>query len=126
MEPGAFQNAQREDLSGISWKDSVINFGKRKMGDTVVLHFRFKNTGKIPLVIKKAETRCSCTNVYAVVEAVPPGAEAEIKAVFDTRKSIVGFVRKTILITTNTFPEKKELLYGGEITGHKTIRDPAQ
>ncbi len=111
----------KQDFTRITWVDSVINLGKMKMGDTILFRFRFKNTGKLPLVIKTAETSCSCTRVYPVTEAIPPGGEAEIKAVFDTRKSIVGFVRKGILITSNTLPGKKELWYGGEITGHKVI-----
>ena len=92
-----------------------------KMGDTILFRFRFRNTGQFPLVIKSAETSCSCTRVYPVTEAIAPGGEAEIKAMFDTRKSIVGFVRKGILITSNTVPGKKELWYGGEITGHKVM-----
>lgn len=95
------------------------------MGDTISLRFRFKNTGTVPLVIKSAETSCSCTFVYPVTGAIPPGAGGEIRAMFDTRKSIVGFVRKTILVGSNTVPAQKVLLYGGEITGHKAIAVPS-
>lgn len=119
------KNKYGEEISAITWLDSVINFGKMNMGDTISLRFRFKNTGTVPLVIKTAETSCSCTIVYPVASAIPPGAVGEIRAMFDTRKSIVGFVRKTILVGTNTVPSQKVLLYGGEITGHKAIAVPS-
>ena len=116
----------KENIAAISWTDSVINLGTMKMGDTVEFRFRFKNIGKVPLVIGSVETGCSCTKIYPVPKAIAPGAAGEIRALFDTRKSIIGFARKVIYVSTNTLPAKKELIYGGEITGHKPVTTPSQ
>lgn len=113
--------AQREPAS-VTWIDTALNLGKISMGDTVVFRFRFKNTGKIPLIIQKVETGCSCTIATTKTGAIPPGGESFIRAMFDTRKSIVGFVGKAILVTSNTLPAKRVLFYGAEITGHKLLK----
>ena len=116
----------KEIIASISWIDSVINLGTMKMGDTVVFRFRFKNIGKVPIVVGSVETGCSCTKIYPVPKAIAPGAAGEIRALFDTRKSIIGFARKVIYVSTNTLPTKKELIYGGEITGHKPVTTAPQ
>ena len=111
-----------ETGTSIQWADSVLNLGKVKMGDTVVFRYRFTNTGKYPLIIQNSETSCSCTRIITSVTAVPPGSSGEIVAVYDTRKSIVGFVYKALRVTTNTLPAKMLLRYSAEVTGHKLIR----
>ncbi len=115
------QPIDKKVFTAIQWKDSVIHLGNITMGDTVSFHFRFQNIGKEPLLIKEVITSCSCTHVDEVSQAIPPGGEGKIHAVFDTRKSIVGFVKKGILVTTNTQPAQKQLLYTAEVTGHKKI-----
>lgn len=107
--------------TSIHWIDSVINLGKIKMGDTIPIVYRFTNTGNRPLLVQGAETSCSCTSVKIPDQAIPPGSTGEIRALLDTRKSIVGFVHKGISVSTNTYPGKKVLLYRGEIWGHKTL-----
>ncbi|MEK7199992.1 MAG: DUF1573 domain-containing protein [Bacteroidota bacterium] len=114
--------ARREPASSVTWMDTALNLGKINMGDTVVIRFRFKNTGKVPLIIQKVETGCSCTIATTKTGAIPPGGESFIRVMFDTRKSIVGFVGKAILVTSNTLPAKRVLFYGAEITGHKLLK----
>ena len=109
----------KKALSSIKWMDSVIDLGKVKMGDTAVFRFRFSNTGNHPLIIEKTETSCSCTHILQTPSVIPPGGSGEIVAVYDTRKSIVGFIHKALLVATNTVPAKRQLLYSAEVTGHK-------
>lgn len=124
--PGSSQKKESssKEIASIAWIDSVISLGEIKMGDTVSFRFRFKNTGTKPLIISLVETSCSCTVANYTGGAIPPNGVSEIHAMFDTRKSIVGFVRKTILVTANTLPANKQLLYSAEITGHKQIINP--
>lgn len=121
--PGAVLTGEKgikhQSLTSIQWIDSTLDLGKIKMGDTIVMRFRFANTGNLPLIIENAETSCSCTRIAEIPAAVPPGGKGEIVAIFDTRKSIVGFIRKGILVTGNTLPNKRQLRYMAEITGHK-------
>lgn len=115
------QPLDKKVFTVIQWKDSVIDLGKIRMGDTVAFHFRFQNIGKEPLLIKEVITSCSCTSVNQVSQAIPPGGEGKIHAVFDTRKSIVGFVKKGLMVTANTSPAQKQLFYSAEVTGHKKL-----
>ncbi len=115
------QPLDKKVFTVIQWKDSVIDLGKIPMGDTVAFHFRFRNIGKEPLLIKEVVTSCSCTSAEQVNQVIPPGGEGKIHAVFDTRKSIVGFVKKGLMVKANTLPAQKQLLYSAEVTGHKKI-----
>ena len=115
-----FKKDKKADFTRIDWSDSLIDLGKIKMGDTIVVHFRFTNIGRKPLFIKEIETSCSCTSVSIPDSAYAPGTIGEIRAVLDTKKSVVGFISKAIRVVSNTDPEQKILRYKAEITGHKT------
>lgn len=83
------------------------NFGKMKQGDKVEHIFKFKNTGKSDLIIRKTKTSCGCTAIAPTKKRIKPGEEAEIKAVFNS-KGKRGKQNKIITITTN-IPENKEM-----------------
>ncbi len=114
------QNESNSNLTtSIFWVDSIKNLGKVKMGDTIAFSFKFKNKGDNLLIINNIESSCSCTSIDMANKIIPKNDSGTINAVFDTRKSITGFVRKSIEITSNTVPHKKRLIYFMEITGHK-------
>jgi hypothetical protein len=90
------------------------------MGDTVLMRFRFRNTGNHSLVIRHIQTDCSCSNSTGPGQPVLPGDTGSIRLVFDTRKSITGSFFKQVQVTANTQPKDHFLLrYQGLITGHK-------
>ncbi len=106
--------------TSVHWIDSSLDLGKIPMGDSVVFHFRFTNTGSSPLILGNIYTGCSCTTASHGGTAVAPGMTDSIKAVFDTRKSVTGFVSKTIQVKGNMASGAKILRYRATITGHKT------
>ncbi len=113
-----------EPTTTILWIDSVINLGKVKMGDTVDFAFRFKNSGNYALIINNVESSCSCTTIEMPNKIIAQNDSGNIKAVFETQKSITGFVQKSLVITSNAIPHKKRLIYFMEITGHKKLQVP--
>src|SRR5215212_7313140 len=61
----------------IQWLDSVRNFGRITEGQKLAVSFRFKNTGKNPLVIESVHPACGCTVADYPKEPIAPGGEGE-------------------------------------------------
>jgi len=97
--------------------DSAYNFGKVSDGEKVEYNYRFKNSGKNPLVIINATASCGCTVPQKPEKPIMPGEMGFIKAIFDS-KGRVGEVHKTINVTSNASPGFPELLLTGEVTGN--------
>jgi hypothetical protein len=85
----------------IQWLDSVRNFGTIPEGQKLEVAFRFKNTGTMPLVIVKVQPSCGCTVADQPTEPIAPGAEGQIKAIFNS-KGHAGVNHKTLFVTANT------------------------
>lgn len=60
---------------------------------------QFTNTGTAPLIIKKADGSCGCTVPTYPKTPIAPGATAEIKISYDTKR--LGVFNKTVTIQTN-------------------------
>ncbi|HMI79514.1 MAG TPA: DUF1573 domain-containing protein [Ferruginibacter sp.] len=97
--------------------DSAYNFGKVSDGEKVEYNYRFKNSGKTPLVIINATASCGCTVPQKPEKPIMPGEMGFIKAIFDS-KGRVGEVHKTINVTSNANPGFPELLLTGEVVGN--------
>ena len=96
--------------------DSVYNFGKIKEGDIVEYSYRFKNTGKQPLVIIDARASCGCTVPEKPEKAIAPGEIGFIKVKFNSENK-PGQAHKTITIESNANPEFPVLMLTGEVIG---------
>ncbi|NPA67058.1 MAG: DUF1573 domain-containing protein [Chlorobi bacterium] len=80
--------------------DKTYNFGTIKQGDVIEHIFKFKNTGKSDLIIRKIKSSCGCTAATVGSKTIKPGEESSIKAVFNSRGKR-GVQHKSITITTN-------------------------
>ncbi len=88
-------------LTTIQFEEESHDFGDIKDGDIAKHTFKFKNTGKNPLIIQNAKGSCGCTVPKFTDEPIPPGGEGEIKVEFDS-KNKPGPNNKTVTVTTNT------------------------
>jgi Protein of unknown function (DUF1573) len=100
----------------IQYEKDKHDFGTANEGDEVKHVFKFKNTGKEPLVISNARGSCGCTVPDWPKEPVAPGASGEIKVVFNT-KGKVGHQSKRVTVTANTEPTETFLEVFGEVKG---------
>lgn len=80
--------------------DKTYDFGTIKQGDVIEHVFKFKNTGKNDLIIRKMKSSCGCTAVSVGSKTIKPGEEGSIKAVFNSRGKR-NQQHKSITITTN-------------------------
>ncbi len=87
----------------ITFEEKEFDFGTIKAGEVVKHTFKFKNTGKSPLVIENASAACGCTVPEWPKKPVVPGEEAAINVVFNS-KGKSGLQNKVVSITANTVP----------------------
>jgi hypothetical protein len=106
------------DSTTVQIIDTAYNFGKVVNGDKVEYNFRFKNTGKKPLIITNTAASCGCTVAEKPEQPVMPGETSFIKVVFNS-KGKVGHNEKSITVTSNANPEFPALLLTGEVTESK-------
>jgi hypothetical protein len=98
----------------IRFKKEVHHFGFVKEGEKLKHGFKFRNSGKAPLIISSLISSCECITVKGPEGAILPGEKGEIEIIFDTK----GLKRKqlhTISVTSNGIPQVKELTITAEV-----------
>lgn len=103
------------DAAVISFEQGMYNFGKIIQGEKVNYEFKFKNTGKSPLIISNATATCGCTIPEPPKEPIKPGNNGVIKVVFNSAGKM-GMQDKVITVTSNGNPSTTEVHLIGEVT----------
>ena len=96
----------------------VIDYGKIEYNGDGLRIFKFKNTGKEPLIITSAKGSCGCTVPTWPKEPIMPGKSGVIKVKYSTNR--VGRFTKTVTISSNAKTPTKRLTIKGEV-GPKPI-----
>lgn len=91
---------QLADAPSIEFESTTFNFGTLKQGETADYEFKFKNTGKNDLIIRKTKASCGCTAVAPITEPIKGGASSSIKVTFNSTGKR-GKQNKTITVVTN-------------------------
>jgi hypothetical protein len=100
-----------------------FNFGKLEQGQSVSHDFKFKNTGKEPLVITDATATCGCTKPTFAKEPIKPGGTGMISVTFNSTGKL-NVQDKEITITSNAKEGVKKIHLKGEVTP-KPVETPA-
>lgn len=98
----------------MKFEEATYDFGKIKQGEKVSNEFKFKNIGKVPLIISDAKASCGCTTPEFTREPIKPGETGTIKVTFDSAGK-TGLQDKVITIIANTNPEQNNVHLIGEI-----------
>ncbi|MBC7566274.1 MAG: DUF1573 domain-containing protein [Pedobacter sp.] len=93
--------AVKASTAEILFTNDIYNFGEIKKGEIVTYNFKFKNTGKEPLIIKDALATCGCTVPEIPKEPILPGAEGILKVVFNSAGKPAGPLRKQVTVSSN-------------------------
>ena len=107
-----------KDTTTVELIDSLYNFGTVTDGEKVEYNFRFRNSGKKPLVISETHATCGCTVPQKPERPILPGEVGFIKVVFNSEGK-VGHNEKIISVTANTKPDFPELVLTGEVVENK-------
>lgn len=97
----------------IVFEAELHDFGTLKQGSDCSTEFKFKNTGKEPLVITNAQASCGCTVPQPPKDPIKPGETGVIKVKYDSNR--VGPFEKTITVTSNAKTQQKVLRIKGKI-----------
>jgi hypothetical protein len=91
---------QRANAPVISFENSTYDFDTIKQGTVATYSFKFKNTGKSDLIVRKVATSCGCTAAELKTKLIKPGDSESINVSFNsTGRS--GTQNKTINVISN-------------------------
>lgn len=96
----AFAQPGNENGPAIQFNEQAHDFGIIAEGPQYTHVFKFKNTGKAPLVITNVNTPCGCTTPSFTREPVMPGKTGEINVSYNSQGRI-GVFNKTLAVQTN-------------------------
>lgn len=98
----------------IKFDTEVIDYGLIDYDANTLREFKFKNTGKSPLILTNVQTQCGCTNVDGwPKEPIAPGKTATFKVKYDSKR--VGKFDKNITVTSNAKTASVVLKIKGEV-----------
>ncbi|MGM0496458.1 MAG: DUF1573 domain-containing protein [Bacteroidota bacterium] len=106
---------ERKNAPTVEFEKTTYDFGTEKQNSKVTHTFKFKNTGKRDLKIRKIRATCGCTTAEPSRTVIPPGKSDSLKAVFSTG-SRSGNQKKLIYFISND-PENSNvrLTFKGEV-----------
>jgi len=108
------QQAESMPKTEMQFTDTKYSFGKIKEGDVVKHAYHFKNAGKAPLLISRAEASCGCTVPSFPKDPIPPGGEGDIIVQFDSHNKS-GHQQKNVLIWSNSTLEKMSIGFDADV-----------
>ena len=97
----------------LKFEKMTHEFGKIKKNADGNCVFKFKNTGKQPLLITEAKADCGCTTPDYPKAPIMPGQSGEIKVHYDTSKT--GQFTKNIIVKSNAKNATITLTIKGEV-----------
>jgi hypothetical protein len=84
----------------MKFTSEVHDFGTIPEGPSAEHEFTFKNTGKEPIIIQRAQASCGCTTPSYSKDPILPGKTGSIKAAYGTQGRPNAFT-KTVTVFTN-------------------------
>lgn len=112
--PTAIAVAIPESQAEMSFESEVHDFGTIEYAGNGTYEFKFKNTGKEPLIITDAKGSCGCTvPTYPKNTPIKPGESEAIKVTYDTKRA--GNFTKTVTIHSNAKTPEKVITIKGMV-----------
>jgi len=106
----------------IKFVNAVHDYGTIIQGADGNCEFKFKNTGKEPLILSNVVSSCGCTVPSWNREPIIPGKEGIIKVKYDTNR--IGMIGKQITVMSNAKTDRVVLQITGKIEPKPTEQMP--
>lgn len=100
--------------TSVSVTNPVYDFGDITEGDIAEVTFRFKNTGKNPLIVTNTSASCGCTVPERPEQPIMPGKEGVIKVKFNSSRR-EGEMHKEVTVVSNAHPAFPKLVLKGNV-----------
>ena len=98
----------------LKFDSETIDYAVLDYDANTTREFKFKNTGKSPLIISNVQVQCGCTNVDGwPKEPIAPGKTASFKVKYDSKRP--GKFDKKITVTSNAKNPTVILTIKGEV-----------
>ena len=104
----------------MTFESETIDYGTIEYNSEGTREFKFKNSGKEPLIIQSATGSCGCTVPTPPKDPVKPGETAVIKVHYDTKR--VGNFEKTVTVVSNGKTPSKVLKIKGVVKPDATTQ----
>ncbi|MCC7233486.1 MAG: DUF1573 domain-containing protein [Bacteroidia bacterium] len=105
----------------ITFENDLHDYGTIQQNADGSCEFKFKNTGKEPLIITNAKGSCGCTVPTYPKEPITRGETGIIKVHYDTKR--IGAFTKTVTITSNAKSATKVLTIKGTVEASESNSD---
>ena len=107
----------------VKFESEVVDYGTIEHNADGNREFKFKNTGKEPLVISNCQGSCGCTVPTWPKEPIMPGKTASIKVKYATDR--IGAFEKTVTVTSNAKTPSVVLRIKGVVKPDPATATPA-
>ncbi|MCX6231821.1 MAG: DUF1573 domain-containing protein [Bacteroidetes bacterium] len=104
---------QNPNAPEIQFSKTTHDYGKIIQGADGNCEFKFKNTGKEPLILSNVVSSCGCTIPSWSRDPIMPGKEGSIKVKYDTNR--IGIISKQITVMSNAKTDRVVLQIAGTI-----------
>lgn len=98
----------------IIFEKTTHDYGNIMSGDDGECEFKFKNTGKEPLVLTNVYSSCGCTVPVWPKEPIMPGKSETIKVKYNTYR--LGTINKKVTVISNAENGTIELFIKGNVS----------
>ena len=98
----------------ITFEKTSHDFGQIIRGERVSYRFKFKNTGKLPLIISDVPSSCGCTVPEFSKLPVSPGEEGYVLVTFNSQTEN-GYRTKTVTVVSNAQPRMQTLTINANV-----------
>lgn len=98
----------------IQFEKTVHDYGNIMQGDNGECEFKFKNTGKEPLILSNVYSSCGCTVPSWPKEPIMPGKSEVIKVKYNTSR--LGTINKKVTVISNAVSTPIELFIKGNVS----------
>jgi len=123
-QPNANSAQNNKNAPQIKFENVVYDYGTIFQNGDGNCEFKFKNTGKEPLILTTVRSSCGCTVPKWPQEPILPGKSAAIKVKYDTRR--LGIINKQITVRSNAIESTIVLRIKGKITTKPKETVPAK
>ena len=115
-----FNLFSQDKTAKINFLTTEIDYGIIEKGSNGVRDFIFTNDGDSPLIITNVKSTCGCTIPKKPNKPILPGETEKIQVKYDTNR--VGFIRKSIMVSSNAETPTVILKISGKVT-NKSIEN---
>ena len=105
----------------IVFSNEVLDYGTIDYNSNGDREFKFKNTGKEPLIIQSATGSCGCTVPTPPKDPIKPGETGVIKVHYDTKRP--GKFEKSITVVSNATSSPKIIKIKGDVKPNPDVQN---